>query len=60
MKGGLSWMTKKNWNELAHFFMGTIFLVYIYMYVQKNEWQPPEAKCHVLRRRRGTRALVTA
>ena len=30
----------------------------IYIYVQKNAWQPPEGKCHVLRRHRGTRALV--
>ena len=27
------------------------------MCVQKNAWHPPEGKCHILRRRRGTRAL---
>ena len=32
----------------------------LYIYVQKNVWQPPEGKCHVLRRRCGMRALVTA
>ena len=28
--------------------------IYIYIYVQKNVWHPPDGKCHVLRRRRGT------
>ena len=32
--------------------------VYIYIYVQKNAWHPPEGKCHVLRMCHGTRALV--
>ena len=26
--------------------------------VQKNAWHPPEGKCHILRRHRGTRVLV--
>ena len=28
------------------------YSIYIYIYIQKNAWHPPEGKCHVLRRRR--------
>ena len=28
------------------------------IYIQKNAWHPREGKCHVLRRRRRTRALI--